>query len=83
MSKDPMFIGAWLIGGAAAFFFIAPLFYLFSVMLLGIGLIVLAFEIEPGSARWPKGSRMSKGLVVAGAACVLAMAWRLFSPLWN
>jgi len=82
-SKEPLFVGAWMMGGAVAFFFIAPLFYLFSVIGLGMGLIVLAFEIESDGAPWPNGSRTSKGLVVAGGACVLAKTWRLFSPLWS
>jgi hypothetical protein len=82
MSKEPTVVGAWIIGGAIASFFVAPLFFMLSAVLFGTGLIVLAYEIEPGASPWPNGSKVSKGLVIAGAACILSMVVRLASPLW-
>lgn len=83
MSKELTVVGAWIVGGAIASFFIAPLFYLFSVVLFGTGLIVLGHEIEPTSSPWPDGSKVSKGLVIAGAICILSMVVCLASPLWR
>jgi hypothetical protein len=67
-----------MVGGAISSFFIAPLFYMVSVVLFGAGLIVLGHEVEPTSSPWP-----DKGLVIAGAVCVVSAILPFASSLWS